>query len=227
MVFLSGTFPFFSHAADDVETIITWQAQNLYPATYEGKAYPVSNTSLYVSAIVKKGNEMLDLSSSEFTWYADDRLIASGMGKSKTIFTPRYGQDEYVFVELRIKLDADGLKKTGMTTNNPIIEKTFRLYLKEPVVAVEVPFYSKYVSQGKDITLKAFPYFFNAQSLDSIMFWWQVAGITKNELGGNTITIKPASLSGSNSILITTTAQNMKQEDQYAESKLNLSLLPQ
>ena len=92
---------------------------------------------------------------------------------------------------------------------------------------MEAPFYSKYISQGKDITLKAFPYFFNAQSLDSIMFWWQVAGITKNELGGNTITIKPASLSGSNSILITTTAQNMKQEDQYAESKLNLSLLPQ
>ena len=123
-----GTFPFVSRAANDIETIITWQAQNLYPATYAGKAYPVSNTPLYISAIVKKGNEIIDLSSSEFTWYTDDRLITSGVGKNKTIFTPRYGQDEYVFVELRIKLDADGLKKTGMTTDSPTIEKTFRLY---------------------------------------------------------------------------------------------------
>lgn len=222
-----GFSPCISHAADDVETLITWQAQNLYPATYEGKAYPVSNTPLAMSAIIKKGKDMLDLSSSEYTWYADDRLIASGAGKSKITFSPRYSQGEYVFVEVRIKLDADGLRKTGKTTDDPIIQKTFRLYLKEPVVALELPFYDKYVSPGKEILLKAFPYFFNAESLDSIMFWWQVAGITKNGLGGNTVPLIPANVSGSNSLMITTTAQNMKQEDQYAQTKTTIKLLPQ
>lgn len=144
------------------QIIITWRANNFYPADYKGKALAAPNTPITVGAEIIQNNKFADSSKASFIWYVDEKLISRGDGLKEAMFTANKPVGDSHFVMVSVKLD-------GKT-----IENSVRIPVERPIVVVDLPLPGSITRAGSEILIRAVPFFFNVPSLDDLKFSWQV-----------------------------------------------------
>jgi len=160
------------------QVILTWQAQNFYPADFVGKAAATPNTPVTVSAEVIKDNKFIDVSAAKFFWYVDEDLIAQGIGLKEIKFTVGKLAGDSYFVRLTINA---GQEK---------IESSVTIPISGQEVVIETGLPENRVKAESEISLKALPYFFNIDSLEDLVFSWTVNDQKQKVESGNTLSVK-------------------------------------
>ncbi len=207
---LVSFIPFQSSAQTSNPLIITWQANNYFPADYPGKALVTPNTLVIASVELVQKNKFIDLTKADIQWYMNDQILSSGTGMKTTSFSARPQSDGYLL--LRVSMNNGG-------TN---YENSLRIPTVQPKITLMLPNAESALGAGKQTDVQALPYFFNVSSLDGLSFFWAVNN--QSAAGnGNQITIN-AGTPGSayqGLIQIAVTAQN--RDNPYEISKNQIS----
>lgn len=191
------------------QVILTWQAQNFYPADFAGKAPATPNTLVAVSAEVLKDNKFVDLSAANFFWYVDENLIAKGLGRKETKFPVGKLTGDSYFVRVVIN------------TGEQKIESAITIPIRSQEVVIETDLPENRVKAGSEITLKALPYFFNIDSLEDLVFSWTVNDQKQKVEGNNTLSVNvgtPYAESQQN-LNLRLLLQNKKSAFEFAQNK--------
>lgn len=193
--------------------IITWQADNFYPADFEGRALPSPGTPIALSAEVMQNNKLLDLSQATFMWYVDETLIGRGVGLKETTFKMQKSPGDYSFVRVVVQ------------TGNNSFESSLRIYAQAPTAVIEGNFPNQVVPAGSQILLQAVPYFFNVLNLNDLSFSWLINGQQQNNGRDNQLLLTVGSpQGGENAAQLNVAVQNLLNPLEAASNKIILSV---
>lgn len=196
------------------QTIITWQANNFYPANYSGKPLATPATPISVSVEVAVDGKLIDLSRAEIIWYADNEVIGRGLGVKETTWSGKKTKGDDYFVRVSIKLD--GRK----------FENSTRIPATKPLIVVESSNPYGFVRTNSQNSLQIIPYFFNVASLEELNFSWR---INQKQVGGNDnqLIIKTSEPQTSNQsvVEVNASAQNRRNLLETASAKTKLTIL--
>lgn len=194
--------------------IITWQANNFYPADYQGRVLPSFDTPIAVAAEVVQNNKLTDLSQANFLWYVDENLISRGVGLKETTFNAKKSAGDYHFIRVVIQTP-DG----GSFTNST------RIYVQTPMIIITGDFPNQAILVNDQTVLNAVPYFFNVTSLNDLNFSWLVNGQQQNSGSDNQLllTINGPKAASGGSLQLMAAAQNIKNPFESANNQLLLT----
>jgi len=167
----------FASAQTADQVILTWQANNFYPADYEGKAQATPGSSIHVAAEVIKNGQFLDLSGSTSTWYVDENFQNREQGLKELVFTAGGRGIDSHFVRVTI------------TTQTDSYEAAIKIPLAKPQAVILNNKLTATVKPNSEVTLQAIPYFWNIDSLQNLVFTWQV-NLEREQTRTNQLTIK-------------------------------------
>jgi len=193
--------------------IITWQANNYFPASYAGKAAVTPGTLVIASVEIYQNNKLTDLIGADIRWYVDDGLAGGGTGMKTISFSAKQQQGGY-----------QNLRVTA-NVGKVLFENSLQIPIFQPTVVISFPSPDKTVRAGSRIDLRAIPFFFNIGSLGDLKFTWlinnqRVAG-QDNRVSVNVGT--PQS-TYQNSIPVAVTAQNSINPYEFNKGVINLSI---
>lgn len=144
------------------EIVFSWQAQNLYPANYLGKALVTEGTPVIISLEMLRDGKLFDVSGTAIKWYMDGRFIEGGVGLKSITFYPRTRRgDSHI---IKASLVVDGKTVSGFQ-EVPIYERQ---------VVLESPSAKNVVSPNGSVLLTAVPYFWNVPSLSDLVISWKI-----------------------------------------------------
>jgi len=195
------------------ELIVTWHANNYYPADFRGKARVTPRTRVSVSVQVLEGGRLATPSDAVVVWRLDGATLARGAGLFNTVFTARAlaGTDH----NMRVMVERKGVR---------IAESLFRIPVVHPELVFEHAFPNRVLRSGTQATLRLIPYFFNVASLNDLRFFWQVGGeAPKIEDGDNTLTLTVGPFDATTqeqSVLVTGVVQNIANELESVRERL-------
>lgn len=207
--------PSFSPAkAASGQAILTWEARNFFPADFAGKALPSPGTKITVAAEVARNGKLLDLSKASFSWYANQLMLSSGVGKKEFVFTAVKGDDQANFVRAVIKSGSDTW------------EAGISIPTVSPQAVVEVPFPGRKLPWASNVALAAVPYFFNTPSYANFDFSWQVGSDKKNAGNDNRLLLDLSTPDTNQTTMLSVNAyiQNKLIPLEIATEKLRLSV---
>lgn len=193
--------------------IITWQADNFYPADYAGRALPSFGTPVTVTAEVLQNNKLLDVSQANFLWYVDENLVARGVGLKQMTFNAQAGSGGYDFVRVVVQ-----------AANNNSFENSTRVYVTRPTVVLEGDFPNQTASAGSQILIQAIPYFFNITSLNDLNFSWLINNNQKQSGNDNQLLLTINNSDAGAPLTINVSAQNSKNQLEFGNGNLNLNI---
>ncbi len=173
ILFFSGLS--FVRAADP-ELIITWKADNFYPASYAGKAIPSFGTKVYFAVEAIQDGKLLDISKALIEWRKNGERIRRGEGQKEALV---------VFNET----DQTSFVSASVSFGEKTIEKNVSIPIISPKLVLEIPYLNNVVPKNTDISILAMPYFFNAKSFNDFSFSWQIGGLKKGTGSDNKIII--------------------------------------
>lgn len=191
--------------------IITWQAQNYFPADFPGKARITPSSQVTAAIDMVQGVKLINLSSAQVSWFVNDALVQSGLGLTNITFTA--SPDANNLVSIRVQIQTGG----GTYQNSISIQAV------APFSVIDHPSVTPNVSAGSSVTLTAWPYFFNVGSLSDLKFTWQVNGGTYTS-NGNQLTLQigtPQSVL-QQTLPVTLTTQNTQNPLEFSR---NISVL--
>ena len=196
--------------------IITWQANNYFPADYAGKALPTPNTVIVASVEMVSGGKLADITKAEIFWYANDELISHGTGVKTVSFPANAQGDGYETLRAEVK------------SGNSDFQGSARFQVVQPKIILALPNSGNFVIAGKQTLIQALPYFFNVDSLDNLKFFWTVNGQTTGS-GGNGITLNVGTPNpgDQNSVNVSVTAQNSDNLYEVGKSVFNIPIITQ
>lgn len=197
-------------AAPKTETILTWQANNYYPADYAGKAYATPNTPISVALELLINKKLQDLSSAEFIWYVDQEFLNSGKGLKETSFVVSRDDGQELFV------------RVVMQFNGERYETSTRVPVKPHTVVIDSPYPNQVVKSDSRLLFEIIPYFFNVISLSDLTFFWDVNGKKDQSDGNNQLAINIGASDSEKAILVSGTAQNKKKLLEFSNDKKRL-----
>lgn len=213
LVLLSG-FLFMTKvpAQINTQTILTWQADNFYPANYEGKAQATPNTPVSVSAEIFAENKLLDSSQANFIWYVDEKFAKEGVGAKEIVFTVTKSEGDSHFIRVVIK------------QNDKLLEASTRIPISKPLVAIDAPRPNQLIPAGSQVLLQAIPYFFNINTLQDLNFSWQINNQIQKGANGNRLILKIGApqTPSQNAVEITVSAQNKSNLSEFAKKNIKL-----
>lgn len=184
---------------------VTWEARNLYPSTYLGKAFPSTGSIVDMSIVASLGGKLLDLSRALITWRVDESVIARTEGLQNISFTSQKQSGTSHFVRVVIEPVEGGS-----------YEVIARVLVVDPKIVI------RQSGSGSEVSLRAVPYFFNAPDLSSLIFSWTVAGKKSEKEGNNLLIIGADSgLSGSN-LRVDLSVNNLSNPLEFAKTWFNL-----
>ncbi len=194
--------------------IITWQANNYFPADYNGKALVTPNTLVIASAELVQNGKLADITGADIRWYVGNELAASGAGFKTLSFSAQQRPTGYQALRVSIK------------SGNSSFENSIQIPISQPNVVISIPSLGKTAKAGSQITLQAIPFFFNADSLRYLTFDWQINN--RRVTGeGNKVTVKvgtPQSVY-QNSIPVSVTVQNSDNPYEFNKGFIMLSII--
>ncbi len=200
-----------AQAQTSPQVILTWQANNFYPADYAGKAFATPKTPVSVSAEVLRNNRFVDISKADFTWLVDEKLVASGAGLKEMVFNVSKAPGDSHFVRVSIKL------------NNENFENALRVPVTKPVLVLEAAYPNALVRAGDKATVEAIPYFFNISSLQNLVFSWQVGEGNQQESGSdNKLVLNVGAATGAQSLTISGSVRNANDLLEFANDRIRL-----
>ena len=193
--------------------IVTWQANNYFPADYMGKAAATPNSPIIVSVELVQKGKLADITGADIKWYADNSIIANGAGQKTVSFAAT--QSENGYQNVRVLVDA----------GNASFENSVRIPIVKPSIVITSFLKDQSVKPGDEVAFQALPFFFNVDSLKKLTFFWQINN--QSAAGdGNKLTIKVGTPKSDfqNSILVSATAQNSDNPYEFNKGSLNLSI---
>jgi len=188
-----------ANAQTPAQVILTWQANNFYPANYQSKPLASPNTPITVSAEVSNGGKLIDLSRANFIWYADGKIIGRGEGAKEATFNGQKTDGDDYFVRVVIDL------------NNNKFENSMRVPAVGQFIVIESSAAEKSAPAGSQIFLQIIPYFFNVSSLEGLSFSWRIN--EKQIDGGNQLAVNVG--------LPQTPEQSMVRINAFVQNRLN------
>lgn len=194
------------------QAVLTWRANTFFPSDYPGKVVPSPGASVMVSAETLKGNLLADAPRATFTWYLDEHPFDEGVGLKEVMFTAARPAGGAHFV--RVEVDDGSVTYLG----------SVRIPVAPPKIVVDIPAPFRTIAVGSEVTLSAIPLSFNVASLNNLEFTWIVSGERKNEIKGNSLTVKagvPAP-GGDSAISITAIAVNRSNQLESARASVEL-----
>ncbi len=161
-----------ARAATDFMT--SWQAKTYVPAWYIGKAMPAYQSFITVGFELIDDGKIADLSKTIVRWYIDDKLFKNednGVGiKKVTVYNQKYGGDV-----TSIKISIPNYKGVPL-------ERSIDIPVKDQEVVIDVPFFDKRIPKGDD-AMFAWPFFFNAPTMDMLGLQWNTPGSEAKQAG--------------------------------------------
>ena len=203
-----------ARSQENTQILLTWQANNFYPADYQGKPLPTPNSRVTVALEVLKNNKFLNLNQANIFWLLDDKPLDNGRGLKEVSFVVKKREGDNHVVRVTVQLE------------NQNLESLIRIPISKKIIVIENSHSDKPVPANSEITLRAIPYFFNIASLNDLSFSWQADTEKETNLGDNHLVLKigqPKTLEQS-SILISSFVQNVRNPLEFAEAKLKLSI---
>ncbi|MCL4404219.1 hypothetical protein M1432_02665 [Patescibacteria group bacterium] len=187
--------------------IITWQAQNYFPADFPGKASVTPGSPVKASVEELSGNRLVNLGQAQVSWFVNDNLIQSGVGLKSIIFTA--SPDPTGLVNIRVQV------QTGSGSNTSSISIT----ASPPFAVIDYPAVQKNIPSGGKIVFTAWPYFFNVSSLSDLKFTWQLNGQTVTSSGNQlTLDIGTPQSSSQQMLPVTLTTQNIQNPLEFSRT---------
>ncbi len=184
-------------AQTPTRVLLSWQANNFYPADYPGKALATRNTPVTAAVEVLQNGKLVDLSRAEITWYVDEKSQGRAEGLKEIIFTVGGAVGGGHFVRVNIRLGED------------TFEGSIRVPISNPIVVLETPYPDGLVKNGTKPEITAVPYFFNTRVFEDLTFFWQVGGgEIKNSGNDNKLILNLGYVPAGEIIQITGIAQN-------------------
>ncbi len=191
--------------------IITWQAQNYFPADFPGKARVTPGSRVAAAIDVVQGGKLLNPSSAQVSWFVNDGLVQSGLGLDRITFTA--SPDQNGLVTIRVQVQTSG----GTYQNSVSILAT------APFSVIDHPAVTPTVAAGSNVMLTAWPYFFNVSSLSDLKFTWQLNGQTYTSSGNQlTLQIGTPQSASQQMLPVTLTTQNTQNPLEFSR---NISVL--
>lgn len=178
------------------QLIVTWQAQNYFPADFPGKALMTPGSRVVAAVAATSGGKFVNLASAQVTWFVNDVLVQSGTGLESISFTANPNSSGLVTIRVQVQ-----------TASGTFSDSESALVVT-PFSVIDYPSLGKTLPSGGKVTLTAWPYFFNVGSLSDLKFTWQLNGQTITS-GSNTLTVDVGNPQGGNGPLpVTLTTQN-------------------
>jgi hypothetical protein len=146
--------------------IITWEANNYFPADFPGKAMITPGTPVTAAVEEIAGNKLVDLTGAQISWFINDKLAQNGTGLKSINFTA--SPDSNGLVTIRV---------TVQTPNNSLTDSV-SILATAPFSVIDYPSLTNTLPAGGNVTLTAWPYFFNVRTLSQLTFTWQLNGQT-------------------------------------------------
>lgn len=179
MLLFISTPLLFAAETPNTQVILTWHANNFYPADYTGKAHATPNTPITISAEALVNNKFVDTASGAFTWYVNDKIKQKNIiGLKEFTFTANGQTGDDIFVRVTIMLN-----KTTYIGSLRIPLQPFR-------VVLDAPFLNTILQKESTVTLRAIPYFFNISSLADLIFKWKINDGAREETKEPALTLK-------------------------------------
>ncbi len=139
------------------EFLVSWQAVNYVPPSYQGKIFPSRATPVQIGFDLIDKNRIVDLSTNDIQWYLDGEIIQYGKGLKSFLFNSK-GIDH----EIRIAvLDYQGTR----------LDKTLTVPGLKPKVVIDARTPDNILGLGTHV-LETLPYFFNVSNLQDLSFNW-------------------------------------------------------
>lgn len=198
------------------QIIITWQADNFYPADYKGKALAVNQNTVTVAAELLKNQKLQDLSKAAITWFLDDDFLNSGTNLKETTFRITKTKGDSHFVRAVVSLGAEEF------------EGTISIPVFGPIVVIENPNPYLLVQGETQLSLRAVPYFFNITGLNDLTLRWRINNgqpIYKSGFDNEIVlNIGSPQQGASNKINVAVFAQNQKNLLETNQAVINLEV---
>ncbi len=187
--------------------IITWEANNYFPADFTGKAMITPGTPVTAAVEMVQGSKLVNLSGAQVSWFINDTMVQSGSGLKSITFTAN--PDSNGLVTIRVQVQTSAGSFTGSTS----------ILATAPFSVIDYPSTAKTMPAGGNVTLTAWPYFFNVDSLSQLTFTWQINGQTITS-GNNQLAVQVGTpQTGSQSMLpVTLTTQNSQNPLEFSKN---------
>jgi hypothetical protein len=196
---------------NSAQIILTWQAQNFYPADYPLKPLPTVRSAVVVSAEIVKNGKLADSSQTVFTWYIEDNFFDRGSGLNSILFTASQNDYKKNFV------------KVEAVYGDERLERTISIPITNPKIILNVPAPNREIFPNTKIDIQAIPYFFNVTSITDLIFSWQINGVRQNARG-NDIALEIGTPQNAEQKTLNITATTQNRNDVLEITKNNLSL---
>jgi len=190
------------------QVILTWHANNFYPADYEAKPLATPNTPISVSVAVIKNSKLLDLSQATIMWYVDENLVNPGTDPEEITFTATKSAGDAHFVRVKVITQTDSYDGS---INVPVVN---------PQIILPVPYENQTVPAESTVSLQAIPYFFNVSALQDLSFFWKV---NDQDISGNDnqLALQTGSSHGQ-TLQVNLLAQNQKNQLEYSRYRTQI-----
>jgi hypothetical protein len=187
--------------------IITWEANNYFPADFPGKAMITPGTPVTAAVEEVSGNKLADLAGAQISWFVNDNLVQSGLGLKSITFNASPDSNGLVTIRVQVQTPA------GSFTGSASILAT------APFSVIDYPSIAKTLPAGGNVSFTAWPYFFNVNSLSQLTFTWQLNGQTITS-GNNQLLVQVnVPQTGSQSMLpVTLTTQNSQNPLEFSKN---------
>ncbi|MEK7538709.1 MAG: hypothetical protein AAB552_02615 [Patescibacteria group bacterium] len=175
---------------------ILWEADTYTPPFYKGKPLASAQSSIRAVAIPDTGNakNILGAGNLVYVWKKNGNNVseASGYAKNSFTFTAPKPYDE-ASVGVQVSPIDSNTVKSETRVNVPLSNPFVMFYEKHPLEGVRYdrPLGTKFALSGKEVTLRAEPYFFSNESgnKSTLSYQWSLNG-KKTSNQGRTITLK-------------------------------------
>lgn len=190
--------------------ILTWQANNFYPASYLGKPLPTQNTPVTVSLELVRDGALTDLSRANISWYVDNIFIQKGDGMKYFSFLTTKGQGNTHVVRALIILE----------------DTSYESFISIPITSYQtiIRHTPQHVRPQSTITLEILPYFFNISSIKDLKFSWKINNQSISKSGDNTLIFDTGTPQNTlqRSFLASVFTQNQVNPFEFNETKTTL-----
>lgn len=199
---------------DNAQIILTWQANNFYPANYKGKAMATQGTPVTISAEILINNKLIDLSQTVFVWYVDDEIKNSGQNIKEIAFAAQKPEGDSHFVRVTVEVGGRDL------------ETSIRIPVSKRLIVLETPYPDRLVRTETKAQIQAVPYFFNISSLADLNFSWRVNDKSLETGNDNQLILNfgEPKINEQREIQIHVSVQNQRNQLEFAEMRTKLTI---
>lgn len=180
-VFLLCFFFFEKSFGANAEIISSWEAYNLYPANYEGKAFATPGSNIHISLIfIKNGKIINDFSKSvkSIKWYLDGTFMGDNENSPEIIFQVENSPGNPHLIKIIANVD------------NETISHFIEIPVIQRQVVIESKIKSNIVSPNTSLIFSAVPYFFTVNSIEKINFGWAIQNNKIESEKSNTLLVQ-------------------------------------